>query len=111
MDIRFVRVAGGRGGDVAKQALAWSAPAVRSLLFTVMLVAAPLLWMAYNAKQFGDPLDFLRGPYSAKAIEERTTPPGAWHHPGWHSMRVAALYFLKAAELGAVSLCVSPTRF
>ena len=65
---------------------------------------APLLWMAYNAKQFGDPLDFLRGPYSAKAIEERTTPPGAWHHPGWHSMRVAALYFLKAAELGAVPL-------
>jgi 4-amino-4-deoxy-L-arabinose transferase-like glycosyltransferase len=74
------------------------------VLVTVMLAAAPLLWMAYNAKQFGDPLDFLRGPYSAKAIEERTTPPGAWHHPGWHSMRVAALYFLKAAELGAVPL-------
>ncbi len=74
------------------------------VLFTVMLAAAPLLWMAYNAKQFGDPLDFLRGPYSAKAIEERTTPPGAWHHPGWHSMRVAALYFLKAAELEAAPL-------
>jgi 4-amino-4-deoxy-L-arabinose transferase-like glycosyltransferase len=74
------------------------------VLFTAMLAVAPLLWMAYNARQFGDPLDFLRGPYSAKAIEERTTPPGAWHHPGWHSMRVAALYFLKAAELGAVPL-------
>jgi len=74
------------------------------VLFTAMLAVAPLLWMAYNAKQFGDPLDFLRGPYSAKAIEERTAPPGAWHHPGWHSMRVAALYFLKAAELGAVPL-------
>ena len=74
------------------------------VLFTVMLAVAPLLWMAYNARQFGDPLDFLRGPYSAKAIEERTTPPGAWHHPGWHSMRVAALYFLKAAELGTVPL-------
>ena len=74
------------------------------VLFTVMLAVSPLLWMAYNARQFGDPLDFLRGPYSAKAIEERTTPPGAWHHPGWHSMRVAALYFLKAAELGTVPL-------
>jgi hypothetical protein len=83
----------------------WRGPAGGAfLLFTVMLAVAPLLWMAYNAKQFGDPLDFLRGPYSAKAIEERTTPPGAWHHPGWHSMRVAALYFLKAAELGAVPL-------
>jgi hypothetical protein len=74
------------------------------VLFTVMLAVAPVLWIAYNARQFGDPLDFLRGPYSAKAIEARTTPPGAWHHPGWHSMRVAALYFLKAAELGAVPL-------
>ncbi len=74
------------------------------LLFTAMLLASPLAWIAYNAQQFGDPLDFLRGPYSAKAIEERTTPPGAWHHPGWHSMRVSALYFLKAAELGAVPL-------
>ena len=27
---------------------------------------AALLWMAYNAKQFHDPLDFLRGPYSAQ---------------------------------------------
>ncbi len=81
------------------------------VLFTAMLLASPLAWMAYNAKQFGDPLDFLRGPYSAKAIEERTTPPGAWHHPGWHSMKVAALYFLKAAELGAVPLRFANTLF
>src|SRR5271155_4868177 len=80
-------------------------------LFTVMLAVAPLLWMAYNAKQFGDELEFVRTPYSAKAIEERTTPPGAWHHPGWHSMRVAALYFMKAAELGATSLRFANTLF
>jgi hypothetical protein len=65
-----------------------------------MLLAAPALWLAYNAKQFGDPLDFMRGPYSAKAIDARTTKPGSPHYPGWHSMRVAALYFLKAAEMG-----------
>jgi len=74
------------------------------VLFTAMLLTAPLFWMAYNARQFGDPLDFLRGPYSAKAIDARTSPPGSWHYPGWHSMRVAALYFLKAAELGMVPL-------
>jgi hypothetical protein len=74
------------------------------VLFTVMLIAAPALWLAYNAKQFGDPFDFLRGPYSAKAIDLRTSKPGAPHYPGWHSMRVAALYFLKASELGAVPL-------
>ena len=74
------------------------------VLFTVVVAIAPVIWMAYCAKQFGDPLDFMRGPYSAKAIEARTATPGAPHYPGWHSMPVAALYFLKAAELGATQL-------
>jgi hypothetical protein len=79
------------------------------VLFTALLLAAPLLWLAYNAKQFGDLLDFMRGPYSAKAIDARTTMPGAPHYPGWHSMRVAALHFLKAAEMGAVPVRWSNT--
>ncbi len=74
------------------------------VLFTALLLVAPMLWMAYNAKQFHDPLDFLRGPYSAKAIEQRTASPGMPHYPGWHSTSVAAIYFLKAAELGAAPL-------
>ncbi len=96
-------------------ALAWCFavwPAVRTgslrrpsggafLLFTAIVVAAPLFWLAYNAKQFHDPLDFIRGPYSARAIEIRTTPPGASHYPGWHNMPMAGHYFLKTAELGA----------
>ena len=72
------------------------------VLFTCMLAAAPVIWFAWNAHQYGDWLDFMRGPYSAKAIDARTSTPGAPHYPGWHSMRVAGLYFLKAAELGAV---------
>ncbi|MBB6142434.1 hypothetical protein HNQ77_000372 [Silvibacterium bohemicum] len=74
------------------------------VLFTAMVAVAPLLWFGYCAKQFGDPLDFMRGPYSAKAIDARTSKPGSPHYPGWHSMPVAALYFLKAAELGATVL-------
>jgi hypothetical protein len=74
------------------------------VLFTALLIAAPSLWLAYNAKQFGDPLDFVRGPYSARAIEARTTPPGASPHPGVHNLRVSGLYFLKAAQLGAAPL-------
>jgi hypothetical protein len=74
------------------------------VLFTVLIAVAPVIWMAYCARQFGDPLDFMRGPYSAKAIDARTATPGAPHYPGWHSMPVAALYFLKAAELGATQL-------
>jgi hypothetical protein len=79
------------------------------VLFTAMLAVAPLLWVGYCAKQFGDPLDFMRGPYSAKAIDIRTTKPGSSHYPGWHSIPVAALYFLKASELGATTLRLANT--
>ncbi|MGB9415201.1 MAG: hypothetical protein WCB58_02720 [Acidobacteriaceae bacterium] len=72
------------------------------LLASVLVVMAPLLWMAYNAKQFHDPLDFLRGPYSARAIEARTSPGGGGHYPEYHKPWVATLYYLKTAELGAV---------
>jgi hypothetical protein len=83
----------------------WRGPVAGAwVLFTALLVAAPSLWLAYNAKQFGDPLDFIRGPYSARAIEARTTPPGSSPHPGFHNMHDSALYFLKAAELGAAPL-------
>ena len=80
----------------------WTSPATGAwVLLTAMVAVAPLLWIAYNARQFHDPLDFIRGPYSAKAIELRTTPPGAAHYPGWHNMRISSTYFLKAAELNA----------
>ena len=72
------------------------------VLLTVTTVVSPLLWIAYNAKQFHDPFDFLRGPYSAKAIDLRTARPGSPHYPGYHDIRVAALYFLKTAKLDAV---------
>jgi hypothetical protein len=70
------------------------------VLFTAMLAVAPVLWFAWNATQYRDWLDFMRGPYSAKAIANRTTPPGAYHWPGFHRPWVALLYFLKVAELG-----------
>ena len=83
----------------------WRGPVAGAwVLFTAMLIAAPSLWLAYNAKQFGDALDFVRGPYSARAIEARTTPPGSSPRPGIHNMHDSAFYFLKAAELGAAPI-------
>jgi len=76
------------------------------VLVTVMLAAAPILWLAFCAEQTGDPLTFMRGPYSAKAIEARTSKPGL-HYPGWHNMALAAVFFVKAAELGAAPLHLS----
>ncbi len=82
---------------------AWKRAAAPFLVFTVLLLAAPLGWLAYNAHYFHDPLDFMRGPYSAKAIEARTTPPGSFHYPGWHDPRLAAMYYAKTAQVDAAA--------
>jgi hypothetical protein len=66
--------------------------------FVLIAAAAPVLWLVYNAAIFGDPLEFSRGPYSAKAIEERIALSRTAAYPGWHDPRVAFSYFFKAAE-------------
>jgi hypothetical protein len=71
------------------------------ILCTLLLLAAPLGWLAYNWRIYGDPFDFLRGPYSAVAIARRTTKPGASPYPGWHNPWVALLYYVKSAKMGA----------
>lgn len=74
------------------------------VICTLLLAAAPLAWLGYNWRFYGDPLDFLRGPYSAKAIAERTTKPGSTPYPGWHHLWWALLYYVKSAKLGAAPL-------
>jgi hypothetical protein len=71
---------------------------------TVCLLAAPLTWIGYNWHMYGDPLDFLRGPYSAAAIAKRTTKPGSLPYPGWHHPWWAFLYYVKSAKMGAAPL-------
>ncbi|KAA6461122.1 hypothetical protein DYQ86_12790 [Acidobacteria bacterium AB60] len=74
-------------------------------LASAVVVAAPVLWFAYNAHVFGDWLSFARGPYSAAAIEKRTASPGDGPpHPGWHDPWVSLLFFVKAAEMAAATL-------
>jgi hypothetical protein len=67
--------------------------------FLLLAIAAPALWLAYNALIYRNPLEFANGPYSARAIEQRTSHPGVPPHPGANDLRVAASYFLKSAEL------------
>jgi len=70
-------------------------------VFTAILVLAPLGWLAYNAHYFHDPLDFLRGPYSAKAVEARSATPGAPPYPALHNMPYGSIYYLCAALMDA----------
>jgi hypothetical protein len=73
-------------------------------LASVLVVAAPIFWFAYNAVAFHDWLYFARGPYSAAAIEVRTSAPGFPPHPGWHNPWVSLIFFIKCAELDAAPL-------
>lgn len=88
-------------------ALLRSVPDVRGRLvipfvgFTALCVAGPLLWFWYNAHFYGDWLDFMRGPYSAAAIEKKTSPPGSKHYRGWHNPGWSLLFYTRTAQVDA----------
>jgi hypothetical protein len=63
--------------------------------FILIAAAAPVLWLAYNAAVYRNPLEFANGPYSARAIEHKT----ATVNPAKENLFAAGSYFMKAAEL------------
>jgi 4-amino-4-deoxy-L-arabinose transferase-like glycosyltransferase len=74
----------------------------KSLLeFMLLNALVPVFWLAYNHRVSGRAMDWANGPYSAKAIAERTTARGAPPYPGRDHIVTAGLYFLKAAKLNA----------
>ena len=91
-------LAGVMGAAVAVIALRrWRNHALRRVAakFLLGIAVVPVLWLAYNGVVYGIALDFANGPYSAQAIEQRVGAPNpALHHAG-----VAAIYFLKSAQL------------
>ncbi|WP_263418896.1 ArnT family glycosyltransferase [Terriglobus albidus] len=72
------------------------------VILTVLTVLAPVGWMAHNWRYTGDPLDFIRGPYSAAAIERKTAPPGQ-HYRGWHNPAWALLFYTRTAQVDAAA--------
>ncbi|HYU47039.1 MAG TPA: hypothetical protein VEK84_12795 [Terriglobales bacterium] len=74
----------------------WRERGFRSAMkFLVIIAAAPLIWLAYNAAVYGNTLEFANGPYSGKGIRQRS----AALNPADNHVAVAASYFLKSAEL------------
>jgi hypothetical protein len=65
----------------------------------LVALAAPLLWVVYNAAVYHNAWEFANGPYSAKAIEHKTHLAGMPLHPGTGDPVVAFQYFFKSAEL------------
>ena len=81
----------------------WRRVAPSFIVFTLLTVAGPLSWLAYNQHFFHDPLDFMRGPYSAAVIEKRTSPPGSQHYRGWHNPVWAVVFYTRTAQLDAAA--------
>jgi hypothetical protein len=77
------------------------APALRRglihfLLFTGSTAA---LFLLYNQIVFNNALEFANGPYSARAIQERSKTASMPSYPGENSPRDATLQFLKVSRL------------
>lgn len=68
---------------------------VVALLFTSIAMLGPLFWLFHNWWLSIDPLDFYRGPWSAKAIQ------GSADYPGRNDWRLSLLYYRTAAQLCA----------
>ncbi|MGA8274498.1 MAG: hypothetical protein WB919_23275 [Candidatus Sulfotelmatobacter sp.] len=93
--IRTVTTAGSNNKLRENGAGFFERPATVLAKFILIAAAGPILWLAYNAAVYRNPLEFANGPYSAKAIERNT----ATVNPAKGNMLAAGSYFLKAAEL------------
>src|SRR5262249_11501944 len=67
------------------------APPLRRGLVNFLLLTAlvPGVWLAYNHAAYGNALEFANGPYSARAIQERTRTATMPSYPGENSPRTA----------------------
>jgi hypothetical protein len=81
------------------------------VLFLILCALTPTLWLAHNYALSARPLDFLNGPYSAKAIEQRSTKPGDPPHPGTGDLKASAIFFLKASKLNVAEEKWQPFLF
>jgi hypothetical protein len=57
------------------------------------------LFLVYNQVAYGNALEFANGPYSARAIQERSKTASMPTYPGENSPRGATLQFLKISRL------------
>lgn len=63
------------------------------VVFGILALIGPALWLAHNRYYFGDALYFYRGPWSAQAIQGNVGYPG---RGDWH---LAFRYFIEAGRL------------
>ena len=88
---------------LSRNAWLWRKVLPAFLAFTLLTIAGPLLWFEYNHVYGHDWLDFMRGPYSAKEIDRRTSPPGSHHYFGWHDPAWSLMLYARTAQVDAAA--------
>lgn len=68
-----------------------------AIVFGALAAIGPLFWLGFNWWNYRNPFEFYNGPYSAKAIYERSPK----NFPGDHDWLLSARYFWEAARLTA----------
>ena len=71
------------------------------IVFVLLAGATAGAFLFYNYEISGNALEFANGPYSARAIQERSRTPSFPTYPGENSPRDAALQFLKVSRLNS----------
>jgi hypothetical protein len=75
-------------------------PVLRGVInFFALTSLTGAVWLAYNQSAYANPLEFANGPYSARAIQQRSRTATMPTYPGENSPRTAALYVLKVSRL------------
>jgi Dolichyl-phosphate-mannose-protein mannosyltransferase len=69
-------------------------------LFSGIAGAGPILWLVHNAVRFGNPMEFLNGPYSAQAIYAQQVARTGFRYPTDGNLLLSSRYFL--ADLALV---------
>jgi hypothetical protein len=70
-------------------------------VFTLLALAGPALWLGLEWHMFRDPLWFMRGPYSAVAVEKNTAGWWPLNYLGLHNPVLALLIYMRTAQLDA----------
>ncbi len=87
----------------------WQAPRLARevmpgfVAFTLLAAAGPFCWLGYNHVFGHDWLDFMRGPYSPKEIDRKTSPPGSHKYWGWHNPAWSLMLYARTAQVDAAA--------
>ncbi|MGE5326723.1 MAG: hypothetical protein ACM3NO_06760 [Deltaproteobacteria bacterium] len=65
-----------------------------AVLFCCLAGIGPALWLLHNAIRFGNPLEFLNGPFSAQAVYAHQVATTGFRYPTDGSLLLSARYFL-----------------